>query len=495
MKLIIVESPTKAKTISRFLGKEYTVESSSGHLRDLPKKKISVDVENNFKPTYVAIPKAKKKITELKKIVQSSNEVILATDEDREGEAIAWHIVHILDLSKNSKKKYSRIVFHEITKSAIENALENPRDIDIKLVNAQQARRILDRLVGYKLSPLLWKKVKMGLSAGRVQSVAVRLICDREEEINKFKPQEYWNIEADLSKSGEKDKPFIAKLAKKEGKSITKLGIKNKNESDKILTDLENANYKVVDIKRKEVKNSPPPPFITSTLQQVAIRNLGYSAKQTMMLAQQLYEGIEINGKSEGLITYMRTDSYNLAKTATSSIKSFIEKEYGKEYSLAIPRFYKKKSKNAQEAHEAIRPTDFKRNPESIKNHLESRRYRLYNLIWKRTIACQMREALMDSTSVDIEANKYTFRANGSIVKFDGFSKVYLGDKGIFKEAILPKLDLNEILELIKLNSTQHSTEPPARFSEASLVAALEKYGIGRPSTYAPTLSTIQERG
>lgn len=495
MKLIIVESPTKAKTISRFLGKNYKVESSYGHLRDLPQKKIGVDVKDNFKPTYVAIPKAKKRITELKRLVNKSSEVILATDEDREGEAIAWHIIHILNLSKKGKKKYSRIAFHEITKKAIEDALKNPRDIDQKLVNAQQARRILDRLVGYKLSPLLWKKVKMGLSAGRVQSVAVRLICDREEEINKFKPEEYWTIEADLSKSEEKDKPFTAKLAKKDNKSITKLGIKSKKEADKILSDLKSATYKVIDIKKKEVKKSPPPPFITSTLQQAAIRNLDYSAKQTMMLAQQLYEGIEIEGKSEGLITYMRTDSYNLASAATSSLKKLIETKYGPEYSLEKPRFYKKKSKNAQEAHEAIRPTNFARNPESIKKYLDARQYKLYNLIWKRTLACQMKEAILDSTAIDIAAKNYTFRANGSVVKFDGFSKVYSGNKDIFKEAILPKLDVNELLELIKLNPSQHFTEPPARYSEASLVAALEKNGIGRPSTYAPILSTIQDRG
>ncbi len=495
MKLIIVESPTKAKTISRFLGKDYKVESSYGHLRDLPKKEIGVDVENDFKPTYIAIPKAKKRIAELKKLVKNSTEVILASDEDREGEAIAWHIIHILDLSKNGKKKYSRIVFHEITKDAIEKALENPRDIDFKLVNAQQARRILDRLVGYKLSPLLWKKVKMGLSAGRVQSVAVRLICDREEDINKFKPQEYWTIEADLNKSGEKDKPFVARLAKKDDKALSKLGINNKKEANKILDDLKKATYKVVNIEKKEVRKSPPPPFITSTLQQAAIRNLGFSAKQTMMLAQQLYEGIEINDKSEGLITYMRTDSYNLAETALNSIKSLIEKEYGQSYSLSAPRFYKKKSKNAQEAHEAIRPTDFAKSPESIKSFLEPRQYRLYNLIWKRAIACQMQDAILDSTAIDIKANNYTFRANGSIVKFDGFSKIYSENKDIFKEALLPNLELDEILELIKLNPAQHFTEPPARYSEASLVAALEKYGIGRPSTYAPTLSTIQDRG
>ena len=494
MKLIIVESPTKAKTISRFLGKDYKVESSYGHLRDLPKKKIGVDVKDNFKPTYIAIPKAKKRITELKKLVKNSKEIILATDEDREGEAIAWHIVHILDLSKKDKK-YSRIVFHEITKDAINKALESPRDINTKLVNAQQARRILDRLVGYKLSPLLWKKVKMGLSAGRVQSVAVRLICDREEDINKFKPQEYWTIEADLSKSGEKNNSFTTKLAKKDNKPITKLGIKNKKEADQILSDLKSASYKIVDIKKKETKKSPPPPFITSTLQQTAIRNLGYSAKQTMVLAQQLYEGIEIDGKSEGLITYMRTDSYNLAKQALTSIKKYVEKEYGQEYSLDTPRFYKKKSKNAQEAHEAIRPTNFKRNPKSVKQYLDSRQYKLYKLIWKRTIACQMKEAIMDSTSIDISAQKYIFRANGSIVKFDGFSKVYSEDKNIFKEAILPNLEIDEILDLIKLNPSQHFTEPPPRYTEASLVAALEKNEIGRPSTYAPTLSTIQNRG
>lgn len=540
MKLVIVESPTKAKTISRFLKNGFKVLSSYGHVRDLPQKELGVDVEKNFKPIYVIIPKAQKHVLELKKEAKKADGVILATDEDREGEAIAWHLIQALGLNeiKNQKsrlpslqradgqalpagrqtkiKNIERIVFHEVTKKAIEEALNHPREIDMNLVNAQQARRILDRLVGYKLSPFLWEKVRRGLSAGRVQSVAVRLICDREEEIKKFKPQEFWTIEANLIKTKKqeniKTRGFVAKLIKQNDKVIPKLGIKSKDEAGKILKDLEGAKYQVLDIKKKEIKRTPPPPFITSTLQQEAIRKFGFSAKQTMVLAQQLYEGIEIEGKSEGLITYMRTDSFNLSKEALSSAQKIIKQKFGKEYALTQPRIYKTKSKSAQEAHEAIRPTNLSREPKSIKNYLDERQFKLYDLIWKRTLACQMKEVTLDSTSVDIKAclpvgkaqsaerkdqNFYTFRATGSVIKFDGFTKVYTeeGTKNIFREAILPPLEIREDLDLIKLKPTQHFTEPPPRYSEASLVAALEKYGIGRPSTYAPILSTIQERG
>ncbi|NQV12994.1 MAG: type I DNA topoisomerase [Parcubacteria group bacterium] len=494
-KLVIVESPTKAKTIARFLGQDYVVESSYGHIRDLPKKDIGVDVDHDFKPTYEIPDNSKKQIAKLKKATAKADEVILASDEDREGEAIAWHLTKALKLDP---KKTKRIVFHEITKKAIAEALENPRTLNQDLVDAQQARRVLDRLVGYKLSPLLWKKVRMGLSAGRVQSVTVRLIVEREREIEKFKPQEYWSIEALLSQKDKKEE-FIAKLAKKDGKVVPKLGVKNKKEADQILADLKDAKYKIVDVRKKERKKSPAPPFITSTLQQEAARKLGFSAKQTMMFAQRLYEGITLNGESTGLISYMRTDSYNLSEDALKEAKDTIVKEYGAKYALDKPRYYKKKSKGAQEAHEAVRPTSPARTPESIKEHLEPREFKLYRLIWQRMIACQMTEAVMDSTAVDIEADKYLFRANGSVIKFDGFIKVYIegrdDNKKPIQENLLPDLSVDEILRLIKLDPQKHSTEPPARYSDASLIKALEERGIGRPSTYAPTLSTVTTRG
>ncbi len=492
--LVIVESPTKAKTISRYLGKDFIVESSFGHIRDLPKKEIGVDVEKNFTPIYEIPDKAKKVVSRLKAKLKNADEVILATDEDREGEAIAWHLAHALNIDPKNTK---RIVFHEITKKAITQALKNPRKIDDNLVDAQQARRILDRLVGYKLSPLLWNKVRRGLSAGRVQSVAVRLIVDREREIEKFKVQEYWSIEAELSQQNKEDN-FIAKLVKKDDKTFKKLAI-DSVQAKNIIQDLDRAQYKVIDIRQKEIKRSPAPPFITSTLQQEASRKFGFSAKQTMMIAQQLYEGINLAGKSTGLISYMRTDSYNLSQDALAEAQTVIQNLYGKNYALSTPRFYKKKSKGAQEAHEAIRPTSLSRYPEDLKNDLDPRQYKLYSLIWKRTIACQMQEAIMDSTAVDIQAKNYLFRATGAVIKFAGFIKVYTegtdDGKNIFKENILPGLKINEDLKLIDLKSIQHHTEPPARYTDATLVKALEEHGIGRPSTYAPTISTIQDRG
>jgi len=460
MRLVIVESPTKARTISKFLGKDYIIESSFGHVRDLPKKELGIDIEHNFEPKYVIIPKAKKTIKKLKEKAQKVNKTILATDEDREGEAIAYHLTQALDL-----KNYQRIVFHEITKSAIENALKNPRNIDINLVNAQQARRILDRLVGYKLSPFLWKKITQGLSAGRVQSVAVRLVVERQREIDKFKPQEYWSIEAELQNSKFKT-DFVAKLIKKDGGVIPKLGIKTKEEAEEIIKDLNNAEYRVINIQKKEVKKHPFPPFTTSTLQQEASHKLGFSAKKTMVVAQQLYE--------KGYITYHRTDSVNLSGEFLKQVKNFIEPKY-----LEIKKY--KSKKGAQEAHEAIRPTRISR---KIDN-------KLYNLIWQRAIASQMKSAIIDSTSVDIQARQYIFRATGATIKFDGFLKVYPTK---ISENVLPSLKKNEVLELIKLIPNQHFTKPPAPYTEASLVKALEEYGIGRPSTYAPILSTIQER-
>ena len=470
MNLIIVESPSKANTISKFLSRDYSVKSSYGHIRDLPKRELGVDVKDNFKPKYVILVKARKVVAELKKAAKKTDMIILATDQDREGEAIAWHLVKILDLDG---KDYQRIVFHEITKKAIEEALKNPRQIDMDSVNAQQTRRILDRLVGYELSPFLWKKIVKGLSAGRVQSVTVRLIVEREKEIKDFKPEEYWSIEVKLQKESQSDE-FIARLIKKDNKAINKLGIKVKQEADKILKDLKGAKYKVVNIESKEVKRYPAPPFTTSTLQQEAVKKLGLSAKRTMRIAQQLYEG--------GQITYHRTDSLNISKEALKSTQEFIKNKFGQNYTLASPRIYKTKTKGAQEAHEAIRPTQVNRQSTD----------KLYQLIWQRFIACQMQPAVLDSTAVDISGKNYLFRANGSIIKFDGFFKVYPTK---LKETILPSLKKEEILKLIKLFSEQHFTQPPARYNEASLVKTLEEYGIGRPSTYAPIIGTIQERG
>lgn len=492
--LIIVESPTKAKTISKFLDKNYTVKSSFGHLRDLPKSKLGVDVENGFEPEYTINPKSKKIVSELKKIAKESDEIILASDEDREGEAIAWHLAHILGIDlegkSKSKKGYKRIVFHEITKSAILEALQNPRQLDFNLVDAQQARRVLDRLVGYKLSPFLWKKIRYGLSAGRVQSVAVRLIVEREREIQNFKKDEYWEINADLSKK-DKSADFLAKLVRVDKKTLKKLDIKTQKEAEVIKTDLEKENYIIEKIEKKETKKNPLPPFTTSTLQQAANNRLGYSSKQTMMIAQQLYEGIDIgSGGSVGLITYMRTDSLNLSKESLEKAQNYITNHFGKEY--AEQRFFKTKSKGAQEAHEAIRPTDPSRTPESIKEFLDPKQYKLYMLIWQRMLASQMASAISDLTTIEIAAGKYTLRSSGSTIKFEGFLKVYPMKT---EEIIFPELKEKEELELLKILADQHFTQPPARYNEASLVKALEEFGIGRPSTYAPIISTIQDRG
>ena len=522
MNLVIVESPTKAKTISKFLGSNFKVLSSYGHVRDLPKSIFGIDIENNFQPKYVIIPKAKKTIQLLKKELEKSETCFLATDPDREGEAIAWHLVQVLNLNGNKNQKtknktYKRIVFHEITKPAIEEALENPRKIDMNLVNAQQARRILDRIVGYKLSPFLWKKVARGLSAGRVQSVAVRLVCEREKEIENFIPQEYWSIEALLKKNPNSKlekaqvekaqvkpvqpvekaqvKPvqpvdilhrfdlcqFKALLVKKNGENIPKMGIKTKEEVNKIVEDLKGAVYKVANIEKKEIKRSPLPPFITSTLQQTAWQKFHWPAKKTMQLAQQLYE--------KGFITYHRSDSLNISNLALSAAKNFIIKNYGQNYYQF--RKYKTKSKLAQEAHEAIRPTFVENKPEKIRQKLEENQLKLYQIIWQRFIACQMADAIFDSTVVDIAANNYIFRATGQTLKFDGFLKIYPIK---YEETELPPLEINEFLELIKLIPSQHFTQPPPRYNEATLIKELEKNGIGRPSTYAPILSTIQER-
>lgn len=487
MKLVIVESPTKAKTITKFLGKGFTVESSFGHIRDLPKSDIGIDVANDFKPRYVIPTKAKKVVTKLKKLAEKASEVVLASDEDREGEAIAWHLVEALKLEPG---KTERIVFHEITKEAIEEALANPRQLDQNLINAQQARRILDRLVGYELSPFLWKKVARGLSAGRVQSVALRLIVDREREIEKFEAVEYWSIEADLkTKNGDQ---FTAELTKFDNKALDKLDIKTEAEAKTFTDELTKAEYRIAKIDKKRVAKAPNAPFTTSSLQQAANRLLGFSAKQTMMIAQQLYEGIEVAGEgSVGLITYMRTDSLNLSEKFLHEAKEYLQETLGKEYALEKARRYKTKSKNAQEAHEAIRPTSAFRAPQSLKDSLTPNQLKLYRLIWQRAVATQMPDAQLDQTGVDIEAGRGLFRATGQTIAFDGWLKLS-AEKS--QETLLPELQEGKLLELVQLKPEQHFTKPPARYSDATLVKELEKHGIGRPSTYAPTISTIETR-
>jgi DNA topoisomerase-1 len=502
MRLVIVESPTKAKTIKQFLGKDYIVESSFGHVRDLPQKELAIETDNHFNPKYVIIPKARKVVSLLKERAKKSQSIILATDEDREGEAIAWHLIKALDIDES---KTTRIVFHEITKSAIEEALQNPRSIDLGLVDSQQARRILDRLVGYKLSPLLWRKVARGLSAGRVQSVAVRLVAERQKEIDGFKPEEYWTIIATLLKIKNRDtkikNDFEAILTKIDNKSIGKLDIKTRVNAEEIVKDLNGLKYTISDIEKKETRRNPFPPFTTSTLQQEASRKLRFSAKQTMFIAQQLYEGITIgdgNKESIGLITYMRTDSLNLAGQAINAIINLITNDFGKEYLPIKPNIYKTRSKGAQEAHEAIRPTFPEKRPEELKQFLNKNQWSLYNLIWQRAIACQMKSAVFDSTTINIETNKsllehvYLFRASGNIMKFPGFLRVWPIKK---EDILLPELEKKENLDLIEVGPFQHFTQPLAPYTEATLVRALEENGIGRPSTYAPILETIQKRG
>lgn len=487
MKLLIVESPTKAKTISGILKGRYKVVSSFGHLRDLPKSDLGVDTEHNFEPHYI-IPREKiKKANELKKVAKDTDEIYFGTDEDREGEAISWHLCHILKVKPDKAK---RIAFHEITKEAIEDAIEKPRHIDMDLVDAQQARRILDRLVGYELSPFLWKKVAKGLSAGRVQSAALRMIVEREEEIKKFKSQEYWTIDAHFKKD---EVDFSAKLYALDGKKLDKMDLKNKEQVDKILSDLDGAEYIIEELKEKEVRRQPHAPFTTSSLQQEANKKLGFSAKQTMKIAQELYEGIDVeNAGHVGLITYMRTDSCNMSEKFISQVFGWVSHHLGKEYTEKSPRKFKTKTKSAQEAHEAIRPTSAGRIPESIKQFLNKNQYRLYDLIWKRAIASQMTPAQFSNTTATIFADKAEFRATGNIMSFDGFIKIYGTDS---KDSLLPDLKEKEELDLRELESKQHFTEPPARFSDALLVKMLEEYGIGRPSTYAPIISTLLARG
>ncbi len=492
--LVIVESPAKAKTISKFLGKDFTVMASMGHVRDLPKSTLGFDPEDNFKPNYQISTDKKKVIADLKKQITKDTTIYLAADEDREGEAIAWHLIPALKIEKNPIK---RIVFHEITKDAILKALENPRDVDQNLVDAQQARRILDRAVGYELSPLLWKKVRYGLSAGRVQSVAVKIIVDRENEIRAFEPEEFWKIKADFI-----NPELSSELAKKDGKNIK---VRNEKEAREIEASINNGIFTLVDIEEKESLRNPAAPFTTSTLQQEASRKIGLSVAQTMMIAQQLYEGNTANipNHTGGLITYMRTDSLNLSSIATSMAKKVIEEEYGKDYALAKPRTFKSTAKGAQEAHEAIRPVDMSLKPSMVKEYLDSAQYKLYSLIWKRTIATQMSQAKIANTTYKIEAGakkEFEFQTKGQRIIFAGFMKAYTEGSDNPEaaldsvEKILPNIKVGTILELENLSSEQNFTKPPSRYTEASLVKKLESEGIGRPSTYAPTISTIQAR-
>jgi len=496
--LVIVESPAKAKTIEKFLGKGYKVLASYGHVRALPSKQGSVDTANNFKPNYQILPDSAKHISALKKEVAKSNELILATDLDREGEAIAWHLLEALGIDENGKKPIvKRVTFNEITQSAITEAMAHPRTIARDMVDAQQARSILDYLVGFNLSPFLWKKIRYGLSAGRVQSVALRLICEREDEIDAFKPREYWSIEALLANLANSE--FDAKLHSRDGKKLTKFAISNQKQADEILAELQGVQFQVTSLEKKARKRNPAAPFTTSTLQQEASRKLGFSARKTMSVAQKLYEGIKVDDGTHGLITYMRTDSVALSTVATSEAKEVICQLYDASYALEKPRVFRNKSKNAQEAHEAVRPTSIARTPAQMKQFLNSDQHRLYDLIWKRTVASQMTPAIFDATSVDIAAGeRYTFRASGQIIRFPGFMVLYIEgtDNGNDenKEGLLPPLNEGEKLADKQLTPEQHFTQPPPRFTEASLVKTLEEYSIGRPSTYASIMNTLVTR-
>ncbi|PLX95210.1 MAG: type I DNA topoisomerase [Desulfuromonas sp.] len=499
--LVIVESPAKAKTIEKFLGKGFKVLASYGHVRALPSKQGSVDVEKNFAPLYHVLPESRKHIETLKKEVERSERLILATDPDREGEAIAWHLLEALEIDeKGSSPQVQRVTFHEITRSAIEKAMAEASTISHDLVDAQQARSILDYLVGFNLSPFLWKKIHYGLSAGRVQSVALRMICDREKEINAFDAKEYWSIDA-LFTSPRKEK-FKAKLHSVDGKKLDKFAIPDQARADELVTALSKLPYHVGEIKRSEKKRNPAPPFTTSTLQQEASRKLGFGARKTMSVAQKLYEGIDIGEGAVGLITYMRTDSVALSTTATDEAREVITRLFGNDYALAKPRVFKNKAKNAQEAHEAVRPTLIANTPDKLKPFLSSDQYRLYNLIWIRTVASQMASAILDATSVTIEGGSaspipFTFRASGQVIRFPGFMKLYIegrDDAEEEKEGTLPRLESDESLERGDVFPEQHFTQPPPRFTEASLVKTLEEYGIGRPSTYASIMNTLVVR-
>ena len=499
--LVIVESPAKAKTIEKYLGKDYKVLASYGHVRDLLPKNGAVDTENNFAMHYETIERNTKHVDAIAKAMKKADALLLATDPDREGEAISWHVYELMRERKLLEDKtVKRVVFYEITKSAVKEAIEHPRDLSMNLIDAQQARRALDYLVGFNLSPLLWKKIRRGLSAGRVQSPALRLIVEREEEIEKFISQEYWSVEADLIKN---QQPFLARLTHWQGKKLEQFSITNTEQAGDVKSTLENLTGKevaITQVDKKQRKRQPAPPFITSTLQQEASRKLGFTARRTMQIAQQLYEGIDIGNGQEGLITYMRTDSVNLSNEAIDSMRSYIGEHYGKDSVPANPRAFKTKSKNAQEAHEAIRPTAIEHTPENVQRHLSAEQYKLYQLIWKRAIASQMAEALIDQVAVifDIENGKATLRATGSVVAKPGFMRVYMEGKDDSKEndeqKMLPPMVVGDKADVTAIRAEQHFTEPPPRYSEATLVKALEERDIGRPSTYATIISTLQQR-
>ena len=487
--MVIVESPAKAKTINKFLGKDYDVKASMGHICDLPENRLGVDIYDGFRPKYVVIPEKRKVVSELKRAAQSADRVLLATDPDREGEAIAWHIAERV---VKGKREVRRVLFHEITERVVKEAIANPQDIDIRKVYAQQARRVLDRLVGYQVSPLLWKTIKGGLSAGRVQSVALRLICEREEEIERFVPEEYWTIKARLrTTSGEEFEAVLVQRGEE------KLKIPDRETAEGILRELEGLPFAVRQVLSKEVKRNPPPPFITSSLQQEAARKLGFSAEKTMRVAQELYEGVDLDGERTGLITYMRTDSVRLADEAVKAVREFIASSYGPNFLPGKPRVFKSK-KGAQEAHEAIRPTDVRKEPRKVRKFLSQDQFKLYELIWKRFLACQMAQAVLDRKTVEVVAGDHLFRATGSTVKFSGFTVLYQEAKDEDqeeKEVPLPeRIGAGETLELLGLSPEQHFTKPPPRYTEASLVKELETKGIGRPSTYAQIIGTLKER-
>lgn len=501
--LVIVESPAKARTIGRFLGSKYDTKASMGHVRDIPSKEMGVKVEDlSFVPKYRVLPDKRKVVKEIADAAKDAETVYLATDPDREGEAISWHLIKA---AKIDESKVKRVVFHEITDAAVKEAFAHPRELDDHLIDAQQARRILDRLVGYELSPVLWKKVRRGLSAGRVQSVALRLIVDREQEIDAFQVEEYWSVEAALarqSRNGKAEQSFVAALrGLQDRKDRIKIG--NEAEATSITTDLDGATYRVKKVHKRERKSRPSAPFITSTLQQEAYRKLRFTARRTMAVAQQLYEGMDVGGQgSVGLITYMRTDSTNVAESALREASAYINEKFSAEFAPKAARKYTKRVKGAQEAHEAIRPTSIYNEPDRIRQHLSPEQFRLYDLIWRRMLASQMTDALFDSTRVDIDAESvksgihYDFRATGSVMKFAGYRKLYMEGNGKQSDysADLPVLDDGDPLDLLSLTPGQNFTQPPPRYNEASIVRALEEEGIGRPSTYAPTIATVLDR-
>lgn len=481
--LVIVESPSKAKTIGKYLGSSYKVVASVGHVRDLPKSKLGINIENDFEPEYIAIRGKGDLIKELKKEAKAAGKIYLATDPDREGEAISWHLAYLLGIDANEP---CRIVFNEITKDAIKNAVKNPRPIDLKLVDAQQARRVLDRLVGYQISPLLWRKIRRGLSAGRVQSAALKIICDRENLIKNFVPKEYWNINAVFKKG----KSFTAKLTEQDGKKLT---VENGQQAAEVKAELEAGKYTVSQIVRRERSRKPFAPFTTSSLQQDAANKIGFTTKKTMMVAQQLYEGVEIKGQGTvGLVTYIRTDSVRISQEAKAAAHQYIETNFGKEYTAN--NIYTNKKKDIQDAHEAIRPSRIELDPEAIKDSLTKEQYSLYKLIWSRFLASQMAAAVFDSMQVSIENGRYGLKASGSKLIFDGYQKVYSSNLDEDKDKLLPELCEGEELEAKEVTSEQKFTEPPSRFTEASLVKDLEEKNIGRPSTYAPIIATLLER-